>query len=197
MTQLTPTFAGVVVAEEEIALEVFYFEIFLKIFSSYIEGSHAVPAEHVFTPATHHLGTSGVTFYRDTTHRTPLDVLRVDHQLRPVLLAREARVPRGLTSAAELRDARGTRDGRDLCLTRTHVADGVTVGDGAPGPAAVPGHLSVESEHLVLVHHVPVHQLVQLAHTHYTLTHKHQNLKIPKYFRINLLQIFLCKLTLF
>ena len=86
----------------------------------------------MLAPATHHLGTSGLTFYRDPTHRTSLDVLRVD-QLGPVLLAREPRVPRGLTSAAELHHTRGTRDRCDL-LAGTHVTDGVTVRGGAPGP---------------------------------------------------------------
>ena len=81
-------------------------------------------------------------------------------------------MPRGLTSAAELHHTRGTRDSCDL-LAGTHVTDGVTVRGGAPGPARVHRHLRVESEHLVLLHQVPVHQLVQLAHTHHTLDNKY------------------------
>ena len=67
-----------------------------------------MPAEEVFTPPTHHLGTARVSLYRNTAHlrhiltlfypvnvsphRAELDVVAAD-QFLARLLAAEARVP--------------------------------------------------------------------------------------------------------
>lgn len=132
--------------------------------TTYIKRGQAIPAEDVFASLAHHLGTAGISLYRNCAHRTSLDVLRLcprhphghvtrhvralSDQGRPILRTGEARVPRGGTQGTELLDTRGARDRNSLrFISGTNMTNCITARLWTPGTIRVQGYFCKQRIH--------------------------------------------------
>jgi len=137
MTQLSPAFSRIVMAQQKIS----------------IQRSHTVPTKHVFATPTHHLSATGISFNWHMTHGTPFDQLGV---FKLILLARDTWMRRRTTRDTELCLTRVTRDG---ALTGTNVTNCLTVCGGTPSSGVINVDFSVEPKLLMLFKNFFVHQL--------------------------------------